>query len=137
MSEHERLTVEEHKKRMKEEALLHGKARSAKVRKLLEVGFERFNKMAAFHTKRANKHRVDAERYYHLYNHIYDTLMPELEALENKLLTELKVGEEVILAEYGIVVAKGCDSLVFEPIVRDDQWVQALQEWRIENRNDL
>ncbi len=135
MTEHERLTADEIKKRMQEEAMAHGKARASKVRKILDVGLERFNKMANFNMKRANPNRTDAEKYYHLFNFLVDVLEPQVKTLQERLLKNMKTGEEVVIPEFNVVITKGCDQIVFEPIARNDQWNQALKEYRIENNN--
>jgi len=133
MTEHERVSAEEIKKTMQEEAMAHGKARASKVRKILDVGLERFNKMANFNVKRANPYRAEAEKYYHLSNFLNDVIEPEVNALRESLLKKMKVGEEVVIPEFNVVVSKGCNEIVFEPITRNDQWTQALREYRIEN----
>lgn len=135
MTEHERLTADEIKKQMQEEAMAHGKARASKVRKILDVGLERFNKMANFNMKRANPNRTDAEKYYHLFNFLVDVLEPQVKTLQERLLKNMKTGEEVVIPEFNVVITKGCDQIVFEPIARNDQWNQALKEYRIENNN--
>ena len=135
MTEHERLTADEIKKRMQEEAMAQWKGQSFKGQKILDVGLERFNKMANFNMKRANPNRTDAEKYYHLFNFLVDVLEPQVKTLQERLLKNMKTGEEVVIPEFNVVITKGCDQIVFEPIARNDQWNQALKEYRIENNN--
>ena len=122
------------KKTLMFEASAHGKARDAKVRKIMEMGVERFKKMHVFHIKRANPNRCDAEQYYHFFQFLQLIVEPEVTRLRENLLKNLKEYEEVIIPDHDVVIRKECGEIVFDKIKTDTQWQTALREYHEENR---